>query len=106
MVSKSSKVYLVGAGPGDPALVTLKTVECLRQAEVIIYDYLANEELLALAPPEAERIKKKKKAAPDGAAHFLPVRHTMPPVSGHQPLHDTNHDYRDCGRVEQAAQAT
>ena len=62
LASKSSKVYLVGAGPGDPALVTLKAVECLRQAEVIIYDYLANEKLLELAPPEAERIYVGKKA--------------------------------------------
>ena len=67
MVSKSSKVYLVGAGPGDPALVTLKGVDCLRQAEVIIYDYLANEQLLELAPPEAERIYVGKKAG----AHAL-----------------------------------
>ncbi len=53
---------MVGAGPGDPALVTLKAVESLRKAEVIIYDYLANEVLLDFAPPEAERIYVGKKA--------------------------------------------
>ena len=52
----------MGAGPGDPALATLKAVECLRQAEVVIYDYLASERLLDFAPPEAERIYVGKKA--------------------------------------------
>ena len=49
-------VYLVGAGPGDPGLITLRGVECLRQAEVVVYDYLANELLLNHAPANAERI--------------------------------------------------
>jgi len=52
----------VGAGPGDPALATLKAVECLRLAEVIVYDYLASEKLLEFAPREAERIYVGKKA--------------------------------------------
>jgi len=50
------KVYLVGAGPGDPGLITLRGVECLRRADVILYDYLANERLLEHAPAAAERI--------------------------------------------------
>jgi uroporphyrinogen III methyltransferase/synthase len=49
-------VYLVGAGPGDPSLITLRGVECLKQAEVVVYDYLANEQLLNYAPEAAERI--------------------------------------------------
>ena len=49
-------VYLVGAGPGDPGLITLRGVECLRLAEVVVYDYLANEQLLNHAPADAERI--------------------------------------------------
>lgn len=52
----SGIVYLVGAGPGDPALITLRGVECLKQAEVVIYDYLANEQLLCHATESAERI--------------------------------------------------
>ncbi|MGD8372436.1 MAG: SAM-dependent methyltransferase, partial [Syntrophobacterales bacterium] len=60
--SQRGRVYLVGAGPGDPALITLKAVACLRQAEVIVYDYLANEKLLDFAPSEAERIYVGKKA--------------------------------------------
>ncbi|KAB0671590.1 uroporphyrinogen-III C-methyltransferase [Oryzomonas sagensis] len=49
-------IYLVGAGPGDPGLITLKGVECLQRAQVVIYDYLANEQLLAHAPADAELI--------------------------------------------------
>ena len=54
--SPVGRVYLVGAGPGDPGLLTLHGRECLRQAEVVLYDRLACEELLAMAPPEAELI--------------------------------------------------
>ncbi len=48
--------YLVGAGPGDPGLLTLRGCECLRRADVVIYDYLSNPELLRFAPESAERI--------------------------------------------------
>ncbi len=57
------KVFLVGAGPGDPALITLKAIECLRHATVVCYDYLVNEELLCYAPGDAERIYVGKKGA-------------------------------------------
>jgi uroporphyrinogen III methyltransferase/synthase len=50
------KVYLVGAGPGDPGLLTIKGKECLEQADVVLYDYLANPALLRHAPDQAERI--------------------------------------------------
>lgn len=53
---KRGKVYLVGAGPGDTGLITVKGLNCLRQANVIIYDRLLDERLLDSAPPEAERI--------------------------------------------------
>ncbi len=52
---KQGKVYLVGAGPGDPRLLTLKGKECLEQADVVLYDYLANPSLLQYAP-QAEHI--------------------------------------------------
>lgn len=55
-VRTSGMVYLVGAGPGDPRLITLRGVECLQGAQVVVYDYLANEQLLAHAPHDAERI--------------------------------------------------
>ncbi len=56
------KVYLVGAGPGDPGLLTLKGKRCLEQAEVVIYDYLANPRLLDHAPPTALRLLVGKHA--------------------------------------------
>ena len=49
-------VYLIGAGPGDADLITLKAVKALNKADVVLYDYLANEEILAHAPETAERI--------------------------------------------------
>jgi uroporphyrinogen III methyltransferase/synthase len=48
--------YLVGAGPGDPGLLTLRGAECLGKADVVIYDYLSNPELLRMAPERAEKI--------------------------------------------------
>lgn len=52
----AGKVFLVGAGPGDPGLLTLKGRRCLERADVVIYDYLANPRLLDYARPEAERV--------------------------------------------------
>lgn len=49
-------VYLVGAGPGDPGLITVKGLNCIRKADVLVYDRLASPRLLAYARPEAERI--------------------------------------------------
>jgi uroporphyrinogen III methyltransferase/synthase len=52
---KPGLVYLIGAGPGDPGLITVRGRDCLRSAEVVVYDYLANPLLLREAP-EAEKI--------------------------------------------------
>ncbi len=54
--------YLVGAGPGDPGLLTLKGKECIEAADVLVYDYLCNPELLRHARPGTERIYVGKKA--------------------------------------------
>jgi uroporphyrinogen III methyltransferase / synthase len=56
-----NKVYLVGAGPGDPELITLKGRRCLETADVVLYDHLAPPALLNFAPPSAERIYVGKK---------------------------------------------
>lgn len=53
---KPGKVYLVGAGPGDPKLLTLYGLECIQKADVIAYDRLVNPKLLEYAKPEAELI--------------------------------------------------
>ena len=55
------RVSLVGAGPGDPGLLTLRGKELLEHAEVVIYDYLANEEFLKFTGPQAEHIYVGKK---------------------------------------------
>jgi len=57
------KVYLVGAGPGDPELLTLKGKRALERAGCVLYDNLANHSLLDLAPQAAERIYVGKKKA-------------------------------------------
>ena len=59
MKSKGA-VYLVGAGPGDAGLLTLRGAELLRRADVVLYDALVNPELLRLAPPAAELIARGK----------------------------------------------
>ena len=61
-------VYLVGAGPGDPGLITVKGLEVLRRADVVVYDQLASPALLQEAPAGAELIYVGKQAG----AHALP----------------------------------
>ncbi len=65
--TKPGKVYIIGAGPGDPGLITLKAVEALKVAQVIVYDALVNEALLKYAPPDARFIYAGKK----GGDHTL-----------------------------------
>ncbi len=64
------KVYLVGAGPGDAKLITLRGLELIKQADVIIYDFLVNKDLLSFAKPEAEIIYVGKQAS----KHELPQK--------------------------------
>ncbi len=61
-------VYLVGAGPGDPELLTVKAVRLLRQAEVVVYDRLVSDEVLDLVPRGAARLFVGKSTG----------RHTLP----------------------------
>lgn len=55
-------VYLIGAGPGSPELITVKGKECLQRADVIIYDHLVNESVLSLGEADAELIYVGKKS--------------------------------------------
>ncbi len=64
---KSGRCYLVGAGPGDLGLVTLRARQLIERAQVLVYDYLCNPEMLAWAPEKAEIIYAGKKAG----AHTL-----------------------------------
>lgn len=61
--NKKGICFLVGAGPGDPGLLTLRAKECLESADVVVYDYLCNPEILNHAPSDAEKIYAGKKAA-------------------------------------------
>ena len=55
-MKQKGRVYLVGAGPGDPGLLTLRGAELLARADVVVHDALVNPELLRLAPKSAEII--------------------------------------------------
>jgi len=63
----NGKVFLVGAGPGDPGLITVKGVACIKKADVIIYDYLASPRLLSYASDRSEILYVGKK----GGDHTL-----------------------------------
>jgi len=65
---KKGEVFLVGAGPGDPSLITRKAVECIRKADLIVYDHLVNPHLLRYSNDEAEKLYVGKV----GGAHTLP----------------------------------
>lgn len=79
MKNRRAKVYLVGAGPGDPGLITVKGIECIAAADVVIYDELASAELLRSARDTAELIYVGKKAGnhalPQDEIGELLVRH-------------------------------
>lgn len=59
--NRPGKVYLVGAGPGDPGLITVRGKQLLERAEVVIYDYLASTRLLKHIPKDAELVYAGKK---------------------------------------------
>jgi len=65
--NKKGKVYIIGAGPGDAGLMTLKGIDCLREADVVIYDYLVSKDLLKYARSDARFIYAGKQ----GGAHTL-----------------------------------
>lgn len=59
---EEGKVYLIGAGPGDPGLITVRARELIELADVIVYDYLANPKLLDWTKPDSEKIYVGKSA--------------------------------------------
>ena len=77
--SSRGRVVLVGAGPGDPGLLTVRAVEALRQADVVVHDGLIDPRVLDLAPAAAERLSVAKRRArhtlPQDAINALLVEH-------------------------------
>ena len=70
-MSKTGIVYLVGAGPGDLGLVTLRAKECIENADVIVYDHLANPEMLNWAREDAEIVYAGKQAGENHGPHAI-----------------------------------
>lgn len=77
----SGRVVLVGAGPGDPELITLRGLRWLRRAEVVVHDHLVSAALLEEAPPTALRIFAGKSPSrhclPQSAINTLLVQHAV-----------------------------
>jgi uroporphyrinogen III methyltransferase/synthase len=73
MAEASPQVFLVGAGPGNPGLLTLRALECLAQADLVIYDRLVPQSFLDHAPAAAERLCVAD--LPGGHAHRYPQAH-------------------------------
>lgn len=76
---KKGKVWLVGAGPSDPGLLTLKGKAVLDRADVVVYDRLVGDGILAMVPPDALKIDVGKNAGnhtmPQEEINALLVRH-------------------------------
>ena len=60
-MSKTGKVYIVGAGPGDPELISLKGFKALKDADCVLYDFLSSLELLKITKPYCEKVCVGKK---------------------------------------------
>ena len=67
-MAETGRVTIIGAGPGDPGLITLRAVQCIREAEVIVYDHLVGPEILRHASPKARLIYAGKQ----GGRHTIP----------------------------------
>ena len=67
-MKKQGKVYIIGAGPGDPGLITVRGMECLKRSDVIVYDYLVSMDILKYTRKDARLIYVGKK----GGDHTVP----------------------------------
>lgn len=80
-MTTSGKVYLVGAGPGDPELLTLKAAKVLRAADIVLHDELVSPEILRLIPSRAELVnvgkRAGKKSTPQPEINLLLVQYAL-----------------------------
>jgi uroporphyrin-III C-methyltransferase len=67
-LADTGKVFLIGAGPGDPELLTLKAAKALRSADVVLHDELVSDEILGLIPPQANLVNVGKRAGQKSAS--------------------------------------
>lgn len=78
MEEKKRRVYLIGAGPGDPELLTLKAIKAIEDSQAILYDQLVNKEILKYAKPDAELVyvgkSKGRHIIPQEEIHELLIR--------------------------------
>lgn len=79
---EAGKVWLIGAGPGDPDLLTVKAARLITQANVLVYDHLVSDRIMELARPDVRRIYAGKEAS----------KHTLPQDSINQLLVDLAHE--------------
>ncbi len=91
----TGKVFLIGAGPGDPELMTLRAVRLLKEADVVVYDRLVSDEIIAMAPKDAKMIFVGKSAhnhpVPQDEINAILVReakagHNVARIKGGDPL--------------------
>src|SRR3546814_18178419 len=74
--TKQPRLTLVGAGPGDPELITLKGIRALATADVVLYDALISDELLRFAPASAKKVFVGKRAG-EHAYTQEPIHHMI-----------------------------
>ena len=99
--AKPGKVFLIGAGPGDPELLTLKALRALGSADVVLHDDLVPAEILELAPPSAQVRNVGKRHGAQGSPR---AAEPPPPQGFGEPRHSSKSEGGGCGAEPHASQ--